>query len=78
MNLFIESNELEYFVYCSEYINVNSIVGKGAGTSLKNPQTTETVAEKAGYSSQTDCKTLWVLIKPTQLIEYGEVELLPL
>lgn len=78
MNLFIESIELEYFVYCSEYIHANSIVGKGVGTSLKNPQTMETVAKKAGYSSQADCKNLWVRTKPTQLIEYGQVELLPL
>lgn len=38
MNLFMESNELEHFVYCSEYINVNSVVGQGVGTSLKIPK----------------------------------------
>lgn len=42
----MESNELEYFVYCSEYINVNSVVGQGVGKTLKNPQTMETVAKK--------------------------------
>lgn len=77
MNLFMESNELEHFVYCSEYININSVVGQGVGTSLKNPQTMETVAKKVGYSSQADYNILWVRTKPTQLIESGEVELVP-
>ena len=42
----------------------------------RNPQTTQAVAKAIGRSLQTDCKAS-LMAAPTQLIEHGEVELVP-